>query len=86
MAKHRNSRPKSKPPVAAKLAAPQRVELEAQLPVVAPAPALALPDRLPTHEEIARRAYELWLHRGTPNGSQLEDWLSAERELRTHAA
>ncbi len=38
--------------------------------------------RGPTHEEIARRAYELFLARGGAPGHQDEDWLQAERELR----
>lgn len=38
--------------------------------------------RGPTHDEIARRAYELYLARGSRPGHQDEDWLQAERELR----
>lgn len=32
--------------------------------------------------EIRRRAYELYLQRGTTSGSEAEDWLTAEREVR----
>jgi hypothetical protein len=32
-------------------------------------------------EKIAMRAYEKWCQRGRPNGSHLQDWLEAEREL-----
>lgn len=35
----------------------------------------------PTHEQIARRAYELYLNRGQTSGHELEDWLQATREL-----
>jgi uncharacterized protein YndB with AHSA1/START domain len=35
----------------------------------------------PTDEQIARRAYELYLNRGQTPGHELEDWLQAEREL-----
>jgi len=35
-----------------------------------------------SHEAIAQRAYELFLHRGHAHGHALEDWLQAERELR----
>lgn len=35
----------------------------------------------PTDEQIARRAYELYLNRGQIPGHELEDWLQAEREL-----
>lgn len=34
----------------------------------------------PNHEQIARRAYELFLARGGENGHAQEDWLQAERE------
>jgi hypothetical protein len=33
------------------------------------------------HEEIARRAYEFFLSRGSEHGRDLDDWLRAEREL-----
>lgn len=32
-------------------------------------------------EQIARRAYELYLARGATHGRDLDDWLQAEREL-----
>jgi hypothetical protein len=38
----------------------------------------------PSHEEIARRAYELYQSRGWRHGGDLEDWLAAERELTQH--
>lgn len=37
--------------------------------------------KLPTAEQIERRAYELYLERGREDGHDLEDWLAAEREL-----
>jgi hypothetical protein len=39
-------------------------------------------------EEIARRAYELFIARGGQPGHELDDWLQAESELlneRSHA-
>jgi len=33
-------------------------------------------------DEIRRRAYELYLQRGPSSGSEAEDWLTAEREVR----
>jgi hypothetical protein len=36
----------------------------------------------PTSDEIARRAYEIYLERGPASGNDVEDWLQAERELR----
>ena len=38
--------------------------------------------RRPANEDIAKRAYEIFLARGSSHGSDLEDWLQAERELR----
>jgi hypothetical protein len=38
--------------------------------------------RTPSHDEIARRAYELFLARGRQHGRAHEDWMTAERELR----
>jgi Protein of unknown function (DUF2934) len=35
----------------------------------------------PTHEQVARRAYELYLERGEKAGDAREDWLTAENEL-----
>lgn len=37
----------------------------------------------PSHEAIARRAYELYLSRGADHGGHEHDWLAAERELAT---
>lgn len=37
----------------------------------------------PSQDEIARLAYELYESRGREDGQDIEDWLSAERQL-TH--
>jgi hypothetical protein len=37
----------------------------------------------PSPAEIAQRAYELYLTRGSEGGSPEQDWLAAEEELRT---
>jgi hypothetical protein len=42
-----------------------------------PHPALSQP----TQEEIALRAYQIYLERGGTPGNELEDWTRAEREL-----
>jgi hypothetical protein len=34
-------------------------------------------------DKIKRRAYEIYLERGSEPGRELEDWLQAERELMT---
>ncbi len=36
----------------------------------------------PSHDEIAKRAFELFLARGGAHGNHVEDWLRAEAELR----
>lgn len=36
-----------------------------------------------THDQIARRAYELWLAEGCPGGRDIDNWIEAERQLRT---
>ena len=40
--------------------------------------------RVPDHNEIAMRAFEIYLSRGEWPGNDLEDWLLAERQLRGH--
>jgi hypothetical protein len=35
----------------------------------------------PTQEEIALRAYLIYLKRGAAPGSEFEDWMQAERQL-----
>jgi hypothetical protein len=36
-------------------------------------------------EQVAALAYELWESHGRPEGTDLEDWLQAERRLQCHA-
>ncbi len=35
-----------------------------------------------TQEQIAKRAYEIWLARGCEHGHDAEHWVEAERQLR----
>jgi Protein of unknown function (DUF2934) len=35
----------------------------------------------PTHEQITLRAYQIYLEHGFHPGSELADWLAAEKEL-----
>ena len=35
----------------------------------------------PTHQEIAARAYQLYIERGRVDGHAVDDWLQAEYEL-----
>jgi hypothetical protein len=41
------------------------------------------PAAAPTREEIARLAEKYWAERGWPEGSPEQDWLRAEKELKT---
>jgi len=43
--------------------------------------AVEKPKTAPTRDEIARRAYEIYVARGKTGGSDTEDWFQAEREL-----
>jgi hypothetical protein len=37
------------------------------------------------HDKVAMRAYEKWCQRGRPQGTHMQDWLEAERELQAEA-
>jgi len=39
-------------------------------------------DAAANHEKVEARAYQLWLLRGSPAGSDQEDWYRAEAELK----
>jgi Protein of unknown function (DUF2934) len=38
-------------------------------------------DQIVTHEEIEKRAYDIYLRRGGGDGRDLDDWFAAEQEL-----
>jgi hypothetical protein len=38
-------------------------------------------EELPTHEQIERRAYQIYLEHGFHPDNALADWLTAEKEL-----
>lgn len=40
----------------------------------------------PTRDQIAKRAYEIWLARGCEHGHDLDHWIEAERQLRKRSA
>jgi Protein of unknown function (DUF2934) len=52
-----------------------------QKPEPKPKPAAATP----SHEEIERRAYEIFKARGGELGDPTQDWLEAEKQLREEA-
>jgi hypothetical protein len=39
----------------------------------------------PTREQITALAHEIWLERGSPEGSDMDIWLEAERQLQGRA-
>jgi hypothetical protein len=49
----------------------------------APKPVKAPGRREPTQDEIGIRAFEIYVSEGCQEGSDLENWLRAEKELRS---
>jgi Protein of unknown function (DUF2934) len=47
----------------------------------AAAPVLPVNENVSLEEQIAQRAHELWCRRSYEHGSDLDDWLRAEREI-----
>ena len=39
-----------------------------------------------THDQIARRAHEIWVKRGCKHGQDQENWYEAERQLKAELA
>jgi hypothetical protein len=50
--------------------------------VVTPGTAHPSPLAQVPHDKIAQRAYEKWIKRGRPQGTDKQDWMEAESELR----
>jgi hypothetical protein len=63
---------------------PRKLEMVKAEPRKKVVPINRAPINFPSNleDEIRRRAYELYLQRGTASGSEAEDWLTAEREVR----
>jgi len=36
----------------------------------------------PTHDQIAKRALEIWMQHGCPPGEDKKNWFEAERQLK----
>jgi DUF2934 family protein len=49
----------------------QAPETSEQLPI----------DSLPLEEQIRQRAHQIWLENGCPAGSELLDWIEAEKDI-----
>jgi hypothetical protein len=69
-----------KAPVETKPAARIAPELRKKFEVVKTEPRRVVPINL--EDEIRRRAYELYQQRGIGSGSEAQDWLTAEHEVR----
>jgi TPP-dependent pyruvate/acetoin dehydrogenase alpha subunit len=41
--------------------------------------------RIPSHEAIERRAYEIYIEGGSVDGNDVANWLAAEEELMSRA-
>ena len=62
--------------------------IKIQSPVIAPEFERSLAnsgDTQPQHAEIAQRAYEIFIERGSAHGNDVGDWLQAECELKRTA-
>ena len=73
------SKPRKKPVATPELAAvpePDDVPQTAEAAIAVP----SVPE--PSREAIAELAYSFWLSRGCQGGSDQEDWLRAEQQLR----
>jgi Protein of unknown function (DUF2934) len=44
------------------------------------------PEIAPTHDQIERRAFEIYIARGGQHGHDLADWIMAEQELNAIAS
>jgi hypothetical protein len=55
---------------------------ENKAPKASPVGAGENEERSPTSAEIGRRAYEIFLQRGSVDGHDLDDWLQAEHDLK----
>jgi len=79
MANSSNKKNETKKPVAKIVVAAKPVI--SVVPPPKPEPAAPVKAE-PTHDAIARRAFEIWCGEGYPHGRAAENWLQAERELR----
>jgi hypothetical protein len=62
--------------------AKRKKSLEVDLSPILPHAGDTSANHEPSHEEIRRRAYEIYLEHGSHPGNELDDWLQAERELK----
>jgi hypothetical protein len=63
-----------------------KVSVATRIPVAAQAEKVQPVKITPSREQIARRAYEIYVARGKAAGHEMADWIQAERELSGHAS
>ena len=73
---------KKAPAKAAKTVAKKTATKTAVKSVAKKAPAKATKKPAPTYEEISALAHHYWQQRGGHHGSDAQDWLRAEKELK----
>jgi DUF2934 family protein len=86
MAKRPTSRSKVSDPAAPAQPKPRRARTTAAAEPPATAADVAsasVPPAEPSVDDIRRRAYERYLERGGNHGRHFDDWLEAEKELRS---
>jgi hypothetical protein len=87
MAKHSDPQSQADDTSAGAPARPRaRRASSAQAPASSPTDSIVRSNSIgssPSEEEIRMRAYERYLARGGAHGMDFEDWLEAERELKT---
>src|SRR5438105_6680505 len=71
----------AKPPADAPAPPAEPARKPASVTVATPSPRPAAGPDIPS-DQIARRAYEIWVRKGQPAGTADQDWLEAEAELR----
>ena len=60
----------------------QPTQQQKTTPAIQTQPAVKATNR-PSHEQIAKRAFEIFVARGGQHGRHVDDWMQAERELST---
>ena len=61
--------------------APRKASASSTKPTTRTKPGRGAPASTVSHDQIAKRAYEIWLNKGCPPDSDQANWLQAEKEL-----
>jgi Protein of unknown function (DUF2934) len=86
----RNNTPRAQAEDTATVPRPPKPRRSTSTAGAPPSDALGVQDGVlgsePTDDDIRRRAYERYLERGGEHGMDFEDWLAAERDLRSRTS